>query len=868
MSLELKFWYRGLPFGRFGDNSDLKFWYRGLPDAAFSEATGPEEQFLTGTTGIPSSVVFGSGGIVAGPITGATGIPSSVAFGSGGDVKQLIVGTTGIPSHVVFGVGGEVKTMIVGATGIPSSVVFGAGGSVAGPIIGNAGIASHVAFGTDGNVSSNTITGVAGIPSHVAFGADGTVGSVGGPLTGFFGIPSHVAFGAGGSVAGPITGDTGIPSSVVFGVGGALVTLITGTTGIPSHVAFGTGGTVIRGIQGIFGIPSHVRFGTTGAVLPDAGENTNFRIYVNDVDHTDKLFVGSVSIERQLNFSASASFTLIDFPGSYAPAIGQPVILYYWTGTAWFRYFGGTVESSDLTKPRGDVAEPGSRYFAIVCADWGKALARRLVNKKYSQSQYGTLGSIFNDLSNILASEGITVALIADPGITMPDIEFAYIPLNQVLDRLCDLANLNWQVDWYKNLVVYDRPNLILNAPFDIDETSDNAKDITVHRDRGLYRNRQYIKATVAKTTTQIVRSYTFYFLEDTRDGFEYYRFADALGIYDSEWNGRVASIDRILVNGVPVVYADFGSYGSTPGYQIGQAQANSMWLGWNAFAFAPGIPVPGDVWEVTFQVNNDTPDQIVVENAVEIAARRAIEGGSGLYEDLFEVPNVNDPVLLAELAQSLLDRFGVMALEILYTTYTFGLETGQQQNQTLPEYGSDIDPSTLTIESISSKEYDKTQFVHTVRVSNQIQQRDAMTAFKRFLAKLQQPQRTQEFVMTWDIATTYVGLPNPGLVVGNGLGNERIIMKDITLNRIELRFREAPTGSAARIRLRADGITIFAGTGYIEFPDGGSGTVVFRDFANAPLTLPKGTVMDLDILQKGSVVAGKDAVLELIGFV
>lgn len=86
-----------------------------------------------GSEQVGSAQVGAGTNLILASITGVSGIPSSVAFGSGGVIgyaDQFLVGVSGIPSSVAFGSGGSVQLQLTGQQGIPSSVAFGTTGAI------------------------------------------------------------------------------------------------------------------------------------------------------------------------------------------------------------------------------------------------------------------------------------------------------------------------------------------------------------------------------------------------------------------------------------------------------------------------------------------------------------------------------------------------------------------------------------------------------------------------------------------------------------------------------------------------------------------------------------------------------------------
>ena len=495
-------------------------------------------------------------------ITGSAGIASAESFPVGAVtlVNQDLTGSAGIASTVALGTNGDVwgPLYITGSAGVASTVAVGSAGVLAGPIKGSAGIPSAEALGT-GVVSSGTLIGVTGIPSAETFGVGGTLGSVGGPLTGVIGIPSTVALGSGGVVAGPILGDTGIPSAEALGTGGALVTRILGASGIPSEFNFGAFGEIRRGVGGIFGIPSSESFGHSGAVLSLNNENSNFSVYLNGALRTDLLYCPSVRVDRQLNFSASAAFTLVDETGTYFPNVGDEVVLFFYREdeAEWDRIFAGTVEAVQTKR----TPTTGVIWHDVSCVDYAKSLSRRLVNKTYPSADYGTVRAIMTDLNALyFVPEGLTWVDRGGLDSAIGDIDFAYEQLNSALDRLAQVTGTEWQVDWYKNVYLFDRPALVEYAPFNVtEETSGNNgevwRDLLIRRDRGLFRNRQYLRSDSATTSDPnangygVTKTYTFDTYTLNREAAFQYRYP-----LQSDQGIFCVTQDTMALHGIPIL--------------------------------------------------------------------------------------------------------------------------------------------------------------------------------------------------------------------------------------------------------------------------------------------------------------------------
>lgn len=838
-------WLDGGIVSRLSENGDQADWLDGVTLPSF-DAGGPGTLTLTGVE-----------------------IASAEAFGSGTLVKQI--------------------QELTGSASIPSAEAFDAG-VVAGPIgvEANAGIASAEAFDT-GALSGHTVgtSADASIPSEETFDTTGASvgGSVGGPLDGTLleGIASAEAFGS-GKVAGPVgvATDASIASAEAFGTG-VLFTPIVGTASIPSAEEFGSNGKLIGGIWSNVGIESAESFGTSGAVLQftEVGATlSNYALYIAGRNWTGYLKESSVKIERQLNFTGNATFMLEDENQLLTPPNGGEVLLFYYDSDSaqWQRLFGGKVA---MSRVRMHAIGP-QRYWDISCSDYASALSRRFVNKKYSTAQYGTFNSIMRDLqSSILSAEGITWVERADPGVTIGDIEFNYISVKDALDQLVSIVQWEWQCDFHKNLFAYDRPAETETSPYVIKE--DNTElwhDAEVGEDLGMYRNRQLIKANFSQTTSVLTKDYVWGVNE--------------LVPYQVQWNSGIlvdrtyfSKLRRIISvkhNGVDQVWflQDQSNMndslisghpeqgGSAPnGWQWMQIWNNDLQLVWNVSdpVIGPQQPTSGTM-TITFEITNDLPEPVVVEDAAEIAARRAVEGGSGIYEAVEEVVDIQDRNTLVQYAQGLLDRFKVTGKELTATIDNkFGFHPGQAIAVHLPTFNIPVETE-FTIESVSLEEIQATVLQTTIKASNKIQQRDALASFDRLMKRLRKPANKVQSTITFHLAETIPGIANPGLDTGTNMTVEYIARRNITLVDVVVFFKTPPTGADAIFNIKAGGVSIFP-VGYVfNCPAGTTALTRHSTFANAPLTIAKDTRVTIDVTQVGSDQPGKDCTIVITGWV
>lgn len=209
-----------------------------------------------------------------------------------------------------------------------------------------------------------------------------------------------------------------------------------------------------------------------------------------------------------------------------------------------------------------------------------------------------------------------------------------------------------------KLLHFFDRGTF--NAPFSIDESS-NIRNVKVKKDRQEYRNRQYVRAGQDISTVQI-RTFK-------GDG-ETQTFSVDLPI---------AKVPTIKVNGVA------GTVG------IRGVETNKDWY-WQKNDKTISQDSAGtklsasDTLTVEFQ--GYYPIMAVSESPEEINNRRAIEGGSGIYENIEEKASLDTKEAALDYSSGLLRRYAKIAKTLTFDTFTAGLKAGMLLPVNIPTHG------------------------------------------------------------------------------------------------------------------------------------------------------------------------------------
>ena len=188
-------------------------------------------------------------------------------------------------------------------------------------------------------------------------------------------------------------------------------------------------------------------------------------------------------------------------------------------------------------------------------------------------------------------------------------------------------------------------------------------------------------------------------------------------------------SITQTGVVAGAAVSLDFPTIYVTEAFNDLAVVAGGWW--WNIghdkdLSFAPraAVPAPGDLTaantlkktakvrpvkekyrnvQIVFGGKDDFPLTAMFEDAVEIAARGTVEGGtSGRYEHIEERQDILDSVILEELAEDLVTRFGTVTLMFECVTRDPGYASGQEVDVTFPNL--ELNAETFLIDSVSAQ--------------------------------------------------------------------------------------------------------------------------------------------------------------------
>lgn len=393
--------------------------------------------------------------------------------------------------------------------------------------------------------------------------------------------------------------------------------------------------------------------GVMGGLAEGSVAVTTTSLRIGPMDVTDYLRYKGYSVNEELNARDTFSCQLLvpDSAG-FSPLIGQEVILF----DDGVRLFAGSVD--DLTVQLVIESNLTFKLYSIRAVDFNQCADRRLVADSYS----GELaGEIVRDLIALyLADEGVTEGLIGDGPIVAKAV-FPYVSVARALNDLAELSGYTWNIDAYKQLSFFAPTSFPSGLVF----TSANAtvRKVRHMQTRDQYRNKQYIRAGQDITLARVEQlkgdgaSRTFLL-----------SFPVAVTPIVTINTSSTASPKTVGVRQVDTGVAWYYQQGE-PSVNQSSTEAvltstESVFINYQGF-----FPVVG--------LNDDSALQ---------AARAAIEGGTGKYEDVQDNPEIDDANLAMDKAIALVRRYGSIDTEIVFETDEERLTVGNQINVNIAE--------------------------------------------------------------------------------------------------------------------------------------------------------------------------------------
>jgi hypothetical protein len=381
------------------------------------------------------------------------------------------------------------------------------------------------------------------------------------------------------------------------------------------------------------------------------------RVFINDVEV--EYLAETLSIEWERNLKAVARFKVLDRDGTISILKGQTFEVQYNNGT---RLMKGVIEKPvwSLVIPEHD-----RRVWDITGVDNRYFLSKRRAARSY---QNKTAGYIIQDLFNqYMSAEGVTIGEIHD-GPEIAETVFNYIPVDRAGDKVAEKTGMVLQIDDDKKLYLLDQT--AYPAPFTLtyDKVHIGPGASIPKIDGGNlgYRNRQIgVGARDVTTEQEAFRTgdgYTRTFLVDYPLAFE-----------------PTVSVSR---NGGPYTGETVGIRGLETGTQ---------WF-WNkeddkiSQNDNQTILTAND--RVRFLYHGFYDIVVIVSDQGAITALDTIESGSGIVENVMNMPELGSYGAALEAASDELQKNSATGYKLKFSTLEPGLKPGQLLPVNLPRYG------------------------------------------------------------------------------------------------------------------------------------------------------------------------------------
>ena len=397
--------------------------------------------------------------------------------------------------------------------------------------------------------------------------------------------------------------------------------------------------------------------GTPGQIIANTA---GIQIFIGGTERTGALMPGSLDIRWDLGVRGQASFSLYDITRQLHLQAGERIQITRDGATI----FSGFVHGVSEVIPDGQE----DLFLDVDCVDWSALTDRHILAVKFSNPGQ-TLFSVVDEIIRIYSGEpgetlfdaGVRIQGTIEPGIKLGTLTFNYQTVKQAFDDLAELTGTFWYIDHNKTL--WFRSNLKLFAPFDLDDsTFKRYRRLKVERGLDRYRNVQYLRAGRDVSDSRVERF---------------------------KGDGETKSFTLALpVAETPTIQVDTGGGPVTKTVGIQQKDNDRDWY-YNVDENTISQDSNGTVLTSshTLIVTYRGFFRIVLKgrNEAEIAKRRGIEGGVGVYVQVEEDEKINDDDLAEEKLSALLRRHAFVPNRITFDTDINGFVAGQIQKVNLP---------------------------------------------------------------------------------------------------------------------------------------------------------------------------------------
>jgi hypothetical protein len=384
-----------------------------------------------------------------------------------------------------------------------------------------------------------------------------------------------------------------------------------------------------------------------------------------------KIKAGTLNIHQGKAGEMSVlNFILIDMntggpPYIWNTLIGQKIEVYDHTGVL---VWGGQL---DEPKTR-ELNEHPVYAEAIQCVDWHFLASRCYVNQSYQKQ---LISETFKDIiDNFLAIDGIwyDAGSIHNTAGQYVSINCPYVKAADAFNEMAGLINWQWHIGPDKKFYLNDMTAEV--GPVLTEHVTNYIPtSLKVSDNRSEYRNVQILRGVHGLTTLLNEKA------TPTPD-------------QDNSF------IVNFAVNQVPQLYITQDIDNPLPGemidpHQVGIGGIDSgLWFYWNKGSniitrdnTTVGTPTIPAGWYLVVKYVGQYQIDIVEQDAAAIAARIAIEGGSGIYTNIEDGSYIEDVTVAQDKALAMLARYSVISTMIEVSTFSVKWEVGQLITVNIP---------------------------------------------------------------------------------------------------------------------------------------------------------------------------------------
>ena len=505
-----------------------------------------------------------------------------------------------------------------------------------------------------------------------------------------------------------------------------------------------------------------------------------------------------------------------------------------------------------------------TQSYHVTAQDWSAICDRRVVNATYPEGS-DIAGVVLDIWNNVLLNpnEGITanhVPAIGGPlGLTDSTEVFAFITVTQALDQLATDTGCVWWVDVYADLHFVQYTTLAA-CPFTFTETSKNWRALSGTATLLDGRTKQFVVSNLTAipgTAAQqgggigpgdpgyggptVTETYTVQQAAAAARGFTLgsgitnFPILQVVGL-------KVNGVAQPCLNGVPPAgspqYNLQQSWWYTPGFPFLNAP--------NAANNSPALPYPpttspypmtADVVEVTYVALESSQSAVVVSGSPFAPATPGPGAwGSGEFDNVAQVKNINLQGDLNAIAQALLNRSNQIPIQVQVESDEPGAAVGQAITINIPL--SFLPVSTqwtitgiqMTLQTGVLNQYGS-QFRTVLTITSGADLGNSTKWFERLIARTEAPLPVQQFD-----EVTFVLAPGGSLAAGVPSNNPVPLNTAGVLAQAYVQCGTPPTGQNLKIDILDNGTSILVAP--LVVPAGSAAQVLVTVFAVATVAI------------------------------